>query len=153
MPCVAVARNSLAVNHGELGILQEPFPPWPQTADGIARNDFFSSRGILKVSLVQRVFPVFPLPFCVLFFCFSFPDFEIISSCRKFGSYFRGRFKRRIVVPFVKLWFWRVRAGVGGALIMVVTVPQDVVSYWVVFPTGFRASGLWLMVHLPLSLK
>lgn len=113
MPCVAVARNSLAINHGELGILQEPFPPWPQTVDGIARNDFFSSRGILKVSLVQRVFPVFPLPFCVLFFCFSFPDFEIISSCCKFGSYFRGRFKRRIVVPLFKLWFWRVGGGVG----------------------------------------
>lgn len=47
------------------------------------------------------MFPVLPLPLCVVFFCLSFPDFEIASSCCKFGCYFTGGFKRKIVVPFV----------------------------------------------------
>lgn len=44
---------------------------------------------------------MFPLLFCVFFsFLPPTPDFEIISSCYKFSSYFRGGFNRRMVVPF-----------------------------------------------------
>ena len=62
-----------------------------------------------------------------MFFCLSFLDIEIVSSCCKFGSYFTGGFKRKIVVPFVSFGLGGSRQG-RETLIVVATLPQDVVS-------------------------
>ena len=79
--------------------------------------------GNSKVSFVRRVFPMFPLSLCFVFFCLSFLDFEIVSSCCKFGSYFTGGLKRKIVVPFVSFGLGGSRQG-RGTLIVVATLPQ-----------------------------
>lgn len=57
MPPVLEVRNTSALKHLELGILQDPckfqFTPLPQTADGITRNYFFCSRDNLEIILVS----------------------------------------------------------------------------------------------------
>ena len=66
---------------------------------------------------------MFPLSLCFVFFCLSFLDFEIVSSCCKFGSYFTAGLKRKIVVPFVSFGLGGSRQG-RGTLTVVATVPQ-----------------------------
>lgn len=55
---------------------------------------------VISKSVSPKIFPVFPIPFCVLFPVFFFPNCEIISSCCKLSNYFKDGFNRIIMVLF-----------------------------------------------------